>query len=76
MAKKTSKEITGNAELVIPLGGTGWMVKNSAAKKFTAITDNKREAITIAREIAKSKGCDLIIHGRDGSVISRKSYAA
>lgn len=44
----------------------GWMVKNSASSKFTVITDNKREAITIAREIAKSKGRELIIHGKDG----------
>lgn len=75
MAKKTLKSVSNSAEHVIPLGN-GWVVKNSAAQKFTVITDNKREAITIAREIAKSKGHELIIHGKDGSIISRKSYAA
>ncbi|MBO9565970.1 MAG: DUF2188 domain-containing protein [Niastella sp.] len=75
MAKKTSKSVSNSAEHVIPLGN-GWVVKNSAAQKFTAITDNKRDAITIAREIAKSKGRELIIHGKDGNIISRKSYAA
>jgi hypothetical protein len=69
MAKKV------NSEHVIPLGN-GWMVKNSASEKFTVITDNKQEAITIARQIAKSKGGELVIHGKDGSILSRKSYAA
>ena len=60
-------------EYVLPLGN-GWLVKNSLAKKFTVITDNKREAITIARSIAKTKHCELIVHGRDGSIEKQESY--
>ena len=68
MAKKRT------IEHVIPLGGTGWVVKNSEAKKFTAITDSKKEAIAIAREIAKAKGGILIIYAKDGSIKTQESY--
>lgn len=68
MAKKRT------IEHVLPLRGTGWVVKNSEAKKFTAITDSQKEAIAIAREIAKSKGGVLIIHAKDGSIKTKESY--
>jgi ribosomal protein L32E len=68
MAKKKT------IEHVLPLGGTGWMVKNSEAKDFTAITDSKKEAIAIAREIAKSKGGILIVHAKDGSIKTKESF--
>lgn len=75
MVKKNTKKVSNGVEHVIPLGN-GWVVKNSEATKFTVITDNKQEAITIARQIAKSKGSELVIHGKDGSILCRKSYAA
>ena len=53
-------------EYVIPLGQNGWMIKNNQTSKFTLITDSKREALTIARSIAKRKKIDLMVFKRDG----------
>jgi len=56
---------------VIPLGGTGWVVKSSEAKKFTAITNSKREAITMARLLAKPNSRKVIVFDKDGSIRQR-----
>jgi hypothetical protein len=71
--KSTSKVIS--IQYVLPLGGTGWVVKNNKAAKFTVITDSKKEAISIARNIAKNKQIELVVHGRNGSVELRENYA-
>jgi ribosomal protein L32E len=75
--KKVSKELLKGPSIqyVLPLGGNGWVVKNNKAAKFTVITDSKREAISIARNIAKNKQIELVVHGRDGSVEIRENYA-
>lgn len=71
------KKIKANEaiEYVLPLGGNGWVVKNSKATKFTVITDSKREAVSIARNIAKQKQIELVVHGRNGQVEIRENYA-
>ncbi len=83
-SKKTSSRATlrnkksaidGNVQYVLPLGN-GWVVKNSQAKKFTAITDNKKDALVIARTIAKYKQIELVIYGKDGKIQSRENYHA
>jgi len=63
-------------QYVLPLGGTGWVVKNSSLKKFTVITDSKREAVSIARNLAKAQNVIMEIHGRNGQVEKRESYVA
>lgn len=55
--------------------GNGWVVKNSQSSKFTVITDSKREAITIARNMAKTKGDELIIYNKEGEIQEKKTYA-
>ena len=72
-SKKTTSVIS--IQYVLPLGGNGWVVKNNKAAKFTVITDSKREAISIARNIAKNKQIELVVHGRDGSIELRENYA-
>jgi len=75
---KSSRKVATSrrdAEYVIPLGGTGWVVKSSRAKKFTAIADSKGEAIRIARALAKQYGRKLVIFAKDGSVQQQVSYA-
>jgi hypothetical protein len=62
------------SEYVIPLAGTGWVVKNSLAKKFTAISDSKREAVKIARSLAKQHGRELVVFAKDGSIQQQVSY--
>lgn len=58
---------------VVPLGN-GWAVKREGSKKFTVITETQRNAITVAREIAKNSKSELVIHGRDGKIRDKDSY--
>lgn len=51
---------------VMPLGN-GWVVKNSAKARFTVITDNKIDAVNVARKIAGLQKSTLIIHNKNGS---------
>jgi Uncharacterized protein conserved in bacteria (DUF2188) len=60
-------------QYVLPLGN-GWVVKNSNVARFTFITDSKREAITIARSLARSKHMELIVHGKNGNIEVKESY--
>lgn len=58
---------------VVPLGN-GWAVKGEGTKKFTLITETQRDAITVARGIAKNNKSELVIHGRDGKIRDKDSY--
>ena len=64
----------GAIQYVLPLGN-GWVVKSNHAITFTAITYSKREAISIARNIARTKKTGLIGHGKRGNVEIQESYA-
>jgi hypothetical protein len=59
---------------VIPLGN-GWVVKSDKDRSFTVITDSKKEAVEIATNIERSHSSEIIIHGKDGKIADRKSYA-
>ena len=58
---------------VIPLGN-GWAVKKEGDVRFTVITETQKEAILVAREIARNNKSELIIHGRDGKIRDKDSY--
>ena len=75
LAKKaTPNKIVPVIQYVLPLGN-GWVVKRNTAKSFTVITETKREAVSIARSIAKSKHHELIVHGKNGAILIRENYA-
>ena len=58
---------------VIPLGN-GWAVKGEGSKQFTVITETQKDAITVAREIAKNNKSELVIYGKDGRIRDKDSY--
>lgn len=62
-----------NVQYVLPLGN-GWVVKGSKATSFTAITDSKTEAISIARTLARTKHSEMIVHGRNGIIEMQENY--
>lgn len=68
--KKTAKKI----QYVIPVGN-GWAVKSAGNTKFTIITDNKKDAVSFATQIAKRNETDLVIYGKDGKILTSNSYA-
>jgi hypothetical protein len=64
---------TDDIQYVLPLGN-GWVIKASKSATFTAITDSKAEAISIARTIARTKHSQLVVHGKNGAVQMRENY--
>ena len=65
--------MTKKNQHVVPLGN-GWAVKGEGNSKFTAITENKREATVIARNIAKNNKSEIVIHGKDGKIQNKDSF--
>ena len=58
---------------VVPLGN-GWAVKGEGNSRYTAITERKREATIIARDIAKNNKSEIVIHGKDGRIQDKDSF--
>ncbi|MGV3528664.1 MAG: DUF2188 domain-containing protein [Flavisolibacter sp.] len=58
---------------VVPLGN-GWAVKGEGSKRFTVITETQKDAITVAKGIAKNNKSELVIHGKDGKIRDKDSY--
>lgn len=51
-----------------------WAIKGEGNTKSTKITDTQREAINIARRIARKEQSELIIHGKDGRIREKDSH--
>lgn len=54
--------------------GNDWAVKREGAERATTIVPTQREAIEIAREIARNNSSELFIHRPDGRIRDRDSY--
>ena len=53
----------------------GWAVRGEGNIKNTRVVPTQKEALRIATEIAKNQGTEVVIHGLDGSVIRKSSFA-
>jgi hypothetical protein len=53
---------------------SGWAVKGAGNKKATKVTQNQKEAIKVAENIAKNQQSDTKIHGRNGKIRAGNSY--
>lgn len=58
---------------VVP-NGDGWNVIGEGNTKATKHTDTQKEAINIAKDIAKNQGSEVVIHGKDGKIRDNDSY--
>ena len=58
---------------VVP-NGNNWAVKGEGNSKNTRITQTQKEAINIARTIARKEQSELVIHGKDGQIRQKDSY--
>jgi hypothetical protein len=56
--------------------GNGWMIQMSKAKKMLLFTDSKRDAMSVARSLAKRKKTDIVVYPKKGEVVTIKDYAA
>jgi len=58
---------------VVP-NGDRWSVRRSGAARASATYPTQQEAIERARELARSQGSELYIHGRDGRIRERSTF--
>jgi hypothetical protein len=49
---------------VIPVAN-GWAVKKESNDRYTVITETKKEALEVAREIAKMNASVVVIHDQE-----------
>ncbi|MDF2452775.1 MAG: hypothetical protein K0S26_2279 [Bacteroidota bacterium] len=68
MAKGKNQHVTKHEE--------GWQIKGAGNEKATKVVPTQKEAIEIAREIAKNQGSELIIHGTDGKIRQKDSHGS
>jgi len=58
---------------VVP-NGDKWAVQGAGNSKKTRVCDTQKEAIGIARELARNQQSELLIHGTNGQIRARDSY--
>lgn len=58
---------------VVP-NGDKWAVKGAENEKNTRVVNTQKEAINIAREIAKNQQSELVIHRPDGRIRDKDSF--
>lgn len=63
----------GKNQHVVPKGKK-WAVKGAGNEKYTKIVNTQKEAIDIAREIAKKQQSELVIHRPNGKIRDKDSY--
>ncbi len=63
----------GRNQHVVP-HANGWAVKGAGSERATKVVETQREAIGIARDVAKNQGTEMLIHGENGRIRERNSY--
>jgi len=66
MSKKKNQHVVPHVK--------GWAVKGEGNQKATKVTKTQKEAIEIAKEIAKNKGGEVVIHNKKGQIRDKDSY--
>lgn len=64
----------GRNQHVMPHPDGGWQVKGENASKVTARTRTQRQAIDIARQIARNQASELVIHRPNGQIRDKDSH--
>ena len=64
----------GKNQHVTPHPNGGWQVIGAGNTKATVRTDTQKQAIEVAREIAKNQESELFIHGKNGQIRERGSF--
>jgi hypothetical protein len=60
---------------VIPQGA-GWAVRGAGSTRATRVMSSRREAIEVAREIARNQRTQLVIHGPDGRIREKTGFGS
>lgn len=59
---------------VTPHPNGGWQVKGEGNTRATVRTTTQKDAIDIARGIARNQDSELVIHRRDGRIREKDSH--
>jgi hypothetical protein len=59
---------------VVPKPSGGWAIKRDGATKAIKVFSTKGDAVEFAREISRKQGAEIVIHGRDGRIMSTQAY--
>ena len=59
---------------VVPTGGK-WSVRSTGSDRASRVFETKESAVTHAREIARNANTGVYVHGKDGLVQSKHSFA-
>ncbi len=60
---------------VVPHNGK-WAIKSDGSQRASKVVGTQKEAIEVARRIARNQGSDVVIHGRDGKIRDKDSYGS
>jgi hypothetical protein len=52
----------------------GWAVKGAGNQKASSLHSTQRQAIEVARDIARTQGSEMFIHGENGRIRERNTY--
>ena len=64
----------GKNQHVTPHPNGGWQVKGENNKRATVRTSTQKEAVNIARAIAKNQSAELVIHRTNGQIRDKNSH--
>ncbi|WP_354667559.1 DUF2188 domain-containing protein [Polaribacter vadi] len=53
---------------------SGWAVKGAGNQKATKVTSTQKEAINVARNIAKNQKSELLVHNQKGQIRQKDSF--
>ena len=53
---------------------SGWAVKGAGNQKATKVTATQKEAISVARNIAKNQKSELLVHNQKGQIRQKDSF--
>ena len=64
----------GKKQHDVPHPDGGWQVKGEGNSRATVRTETQKDAINIARDIARNQGSELVIHRSDGTIRDKDSH--
>ena len=64
----------GKTQHVTPHRDGGWQVKGAGNKRATVRTITQKEAISVAKQISKNQGSEMVIHRSNGRIREKNSY--
>ena len=64
----------GKNQHVVPHPDGGWQVKGAGNPRATVRTTTQKDAINIARGIARNQGSELVIHRPNGQIRDKDSH--